>query len=70
MTRRIEVPDNEYQPTKSEMDEPIVIDRGGLSADEAARRVARAVTAPAETVEVSAAEWRRRRKLAARAARR
>ena len=68
--RRIEVPDNNYQPTKAEMNEPIVIDRGGMSVDEAARRVACSVTTPAEMVEVSAAEWRRRRKQAALAAKR
>ena len=55
----------DYQPTKAEMNEPIVIDRGGLSADEAASRVARRVTAPADVAEVSAADWRKRRKQAA-----
>ncbi len=67
--RRIEVPASDYQPTKAEMNEPIVIDRGGLSVDEAASRVARRVTAPADVVEVSAADWRKRRKQAARASR-
>jgi len=61
MKRRIEVPDHKYQPTKAELEEPIVLDRGGLSAGEAVERLARAVTAPAEVVEVSAKTWRKRR---------
>ena len=65
--RRIEVPASGYQPTKAELEEPIVIDRGGLSVDEAAQQVARSVTAPADVAEVSAADWRKRRKAAARA---
>ena len=68
--RRIEVPASDYQPTKAEMNEPVVIDRGGLSADEAAQRVARSVTAPADVTEVSAADWRKRRKQAAARAKR
>ncbi|MDE0229984.1 MAG: hypothetical protein OXJ62_14125 [Spirochaetaceae bacterium] len=67
MKRRIEVPDHKYQPTKAELEEPIVLDRGGLSAGEAVERLARAVTAPAEVVEVSAKTWRKRRKAARRA---
>ena len=67
--RRIEVPASDYQPTKAEMNEPIVLDRGGLSVDEAVRRLGAAVTAPAEVVEVSAADWRKRRKQARRARR-
>lgn len=35
--RRTEVPAMDYQPAKAELEEPIVIDRGGLSVDEAAR---------------------------------
>lgn len=62
MKRRIEVPASDYQPTKAEMNEPIVLDRGGLSVEEAARRLGRSLTAPAEVVEVSAADWRKRRK--------
>ena len=67
--RRIEVPASDYQPTKAEMEEPIVIDRGGLSVDEAAQRIARGLTAPTEVVRVSAADWRKRRKQAARSGR-
>jgi hypothetical protein len=67
--RRIEVPASDYQPTKAEMNEPIVIDRGGLSVDEAAHRIAQRITAPTDAVEVSAADWRKRRKQAARSAR-
>jgi hypothetical protein len=63
--RRIQVPASDYQPTKAEMNEPIVIDRIALSADEAAQRLARRVAAPAKVVEVSAADWRTRRKQAA-----
>ena len=63
--RRITVPAKNYQPTKAEMNESIVIDRDGLSADEAAQRVARSVTAPADVAEVSATDWRKRRKQAA-----
>ena len=59
--RRIEIPASGYQPTKAEMNEPIVI---GLSVDEAAQRVARSVTAPADAAEVSVADWRKRRKQA------
>lgn len=66
--RRIEVPASDYQPTKAEMEEPIVIDRGGRSADEAVRLAAKRVTAPVEVVEVSAKDWRKRRKRAAREA--
>ena len=68
--RRIEIPASGYQPTKAEMNEPIVIDRGGLSVDEAAQRVARSVTAPADAAEVSVADWRKRRKQAAARAKR
>ena len=68
--RRIEVPASDYQPTKAEMNEPIVIDRGGLSADEAVRHAARRVTASAEVTEVSATDWRKRRKQAAARAKR
>ena len=67
--RRIEVPASNYQPTKAELEEPIVIDRGGLSVDEAAKRIAQGLTSPANVVEVSAADWRKRRKQAARSAR-
>ena len=67
--RRIEIPASDYQPTKAEMNEPIMIDRGGLSVDEATSRVVRRVAAPAEVVEVSAVDWRKRRKQAARASR-
>ena len=67
--RRIEVPASNYQPTKAELEEPIVIDRGGLSVDEAAQRIAQGLTAPANVVEVSAADWRKRGKQAARSAR-
>ena len=63
--RRIEVPASDYQPTKAELEEPIVIDRGGLSVDEAAQRVAQSVTAPADVAMVSVADWRKRRKQAA-----
>ena len=49
---------------------PIVIDRGGLSVGEAAQRVARSVTAPANVAEVSAADWRKRRKQATARAKR
>lgn len=67
MKRRIEVPASDYQPTKAELEEPIVLDRGGLSAGEAVERLAQAVTVPAEVVEVSAKDWRKRRKAACRA---
>ena len=67
---KIVLPASDYQPTKAEMNEPIVIDRGGLSVDEAASRVARRVTASADVVGVSAADWRKRRKQAVRTARR
>ena len=65
--RKIELPASDYQPTKAEMEEPIVIDRDGLSDDEAVRHAARQVTASAEVVEVSAKDWRKRRKAARRA---
>jgi len=68
--RRIEVPASDYQPTKAELEEPIVIDHGGLSVEEAALRLGRAVSSPAEAVEVSAADWRKRRKRAKRNAKR
>ena len=68
--RRIEVPASDYQPTKAELEEPIVIDRGGLSVDEAARSIAQGLAAPANVVEVSATDWRKRRKRAARDAKR
>ena len=68
--RRIEVPASGYQPTNAEMNEPIVIDRGGLSVDEAASRVAQRVTAQVDVVEMSAADWRKRRNQAVRTARR
>ena len=42
----------------------------GGAVDEAAERLARAVTAPVEVVEVPAAEWRRRLKRARQTARR
>ena len=70
MTKRIKVPARDYQPTKAEINEPIVIDRRGLSVDEAAHRIAQRLTEPADMVEVSAADWRKRRKQAARTARR
>ena len=68
--RMIEIPASDYQPTKAELNEPIVIDRGGLSVGEAAQRVARSVTAPANVAEVSAADWRKRRKQATARAKR
>ena len=64
--RRIEVPERDYQPTKAEMEEPIIINRGGLSVDEAAQRIAQRLTTPTEVVRVSAADWRKRRKKAER----
>ena len=68
--RRIEVPASDYQPTKAEMNAPICIDRGDLSADEAAHRIAQRLTEPADVVEVTAADWRKRRKQTVRTARR
>ena len=44
--RRIEIPASDYQPTKAEMNEPIMIDRGGLSVDEATSRVVAARCGP------------------------
>ena len=68
--RRIDVPSKDYQPTKAEMNAPICIDRGDLSVDEAAHRIAQRLTEPADVVEVTAAEWRKRRDQAVRTARR
>ena len=68
--RQISVPAHDYQPTKAEMNAPICIDRGDLSADEAAHRIAQRLTEPADVVEVTAADLRKRRKQTVRTERR
>ena len=52
------------------MNEPIVIDRGGISVNDVGQRMAKRVAASADVVEVSAADWRKRRKQAAARAKR
>lgn len=56
--RKIRVPAKDYQPTKAELEEPIKLDLGGLTFEEAMQRLMQ----PVEIEEVSAEERRNGRK--------
>lgn len=57
--RVIEVPSNDYQPTAAEMKEPIRLDGSqDMTFEQAVQRMLQ----PVEVREVSAEEWRKRRK--------
>ena len=56
--RTIRVPAKDYQPTKAELEEPIKVNRQGVPLDKAVKRLLQ----PVEVREISAAEYRARRK--------